>query len=94
MKKHIFMAAICASLTVFAACGGNNKQGTTDSSAVSQDSSGGANTGSNAGSNAGGNASVDSSANAGASSQSGAAAGDTSTNKQKPAGSSGATPQQ
>jgi hypothetical protein len=85
MKKHIFMAAICASLTVFAACSGSSKQGTTDSSAVSQDSSGGA--------NAGGNAGVDSSANTGVPSQSGAAAGDTSANKQKPVESPGGTPQ-
>jgi hypothetical protein len=79
------MAAICASLTLFAACSGSNKQGTTDSSAVSADSSGGT--------NAGGNASVDSSANTGAPSQAGAAAGDTSANKRDTTASPGGTPQ-
>jgi putative membrane protein len=38
MKKHILMAAICASLTVFAACSGNSKQGTSDSSDAGPDS--------------------------------------------------------
>lgn len=84
MKKHVFMAAICASLTFFAACSGSSKQGTTDSSAVNQGSGG---------ANSGGNAGVDSSANTGAPSQSGAAAGDTSANKQEPVASPGGTPQ-
>ena len=87
MKKHILTAAIFASLTLLAACGGNSKQGTTDSSSVSQDT---AATNSGTGSATG----IDSgTTSTGAPSQGGQAAGDTSANKQNPVSSPGGTPQ-
>lgn len=87
MKKSVLMAAICASLTLFAACNGSNKQGTTDSSAVSQDSTG-LDNGNNSATGTDSGAST-----TGAPSPSGAAAEDTSANKQEPVASPGGTPQ-
>jgi ABC-type glycerol-3-phosphate transport system substrate-binding protein len=87
MKKHILTAAIFASLTLLAACSGSSKQGTTDSSAVSQDT---AATNGGTGSATG----VDSGTTpTGTPSQGGEAGGDTSANKQNPVSSPGGTPQ-
>ncbi|QHS56876.1 hypothetical protein GWR56_15475 [Mucilaginibacter sp. 14171R-50] len=74
MKKQLLAAAICACLA-FAACSGSSKQGTTDSSAVSQDStgSGGAATGADSSGTIPPNASA---------SSAGTAAGDTARAKQ------------
>lgn len=87
MKKQILMAALCAGLTVFASCGGSSKQGTTDSSSVSQDT---------AGTNSGGNMPTDTAATPSGQSQgqgSGSGAAGDSTNQQKPVSSPGGTPQ-
>jgi len=83
MKKHVIMAAICASFTLFTACSGHSKEGSSDS-ATTQDSAG-VNTGAGAGT------AVDSGVATGSTSQAGAAAGDTSANKRDTA-TSGTTP--
>jgi hypothetical protein len=70
-EKSRFNGCNCASLTLFAACSGNSKQGTSDSSSVSQDSSG---------SNGGAGTGSDSVTTV-ATSQAATAAGDTSGNK-------------
>ena len=48
MKKHVIMAAICGSFTLFTACSGHSKEESSDSSATTQDSAG-VNTGAGAG---------------------------------------------
>jgi hypothetical protein len=80
MKKHVIMAAIYGSFTLFTACSGHSKEGSSDSGATTQDSAG-VNTGAGAG------AAVDSGTATGAPSQAGAAAGDTSANKRDTAAS-------